>query len=82
MILLLIGKDGPESPRSWAIHVNTLYKWRKGWRREGEVVPASKKEPEDWSANEVLTLVLGTAGLNATELRAYCRERCLVPKQV
>ena len=28
------------------IHVITLYKWRKSWRLQGEVVPASEKEPE------------------------------------
>jgi transposase-like protein len=28
------------------IHVITLYKWRKTWRLQGEVVPASQKEPE------------------------------------
>ncbi|WP_432785352.1 transposase [Cyanobium sp. BSA11S] len=31
------------------IHVITLYKWRKTWRLQGEVVPASEKEPEGWS---------------------------------
>ena len=28
------------------IHVITLYKWRKAWRLQGEVVPASEKDPE------------------------------------
>ena len=32
------------------IHVATLYVWRKGWRLEGEVVPASHKDPEVWGA--------------------------------
>ena len=32
------------------IHVITLYKWRKTWRLQGEVVPASEREPEGWSA--------------------------------
>jgi transposase-like protein len=38
----------PPNPQSMAriseetgIHVATLYLWRKGWRLEGEVVPAS-----------------------------------------
>ena len=31
------------------IHVMTLYKWMKAWRLQGEVVPASEKEPEGWS---------------------------------
>ena len=51
------------------IHVITLYKWRKFWRLQGEVVPASEKEPEGWSAADKFTVVLETAGLNATELR-------------
>ena len=38
------------------------------------MVPASQKDPEGWSAVQ-FTVVLETAGLNATELSAYCRER-------
>ncbi len=64
------------------IHVITLYKWRKTWRLQGEVVPASEKEPNGWSAADKFTVVLETAGLNATELSAYCRERGLFPEQV
>ena len=64
------------------IHVMTLYKWRKAWRLQGEVVPASEKEPEGWSAADKFTVVLESAGLNATELSAYCRERGLFPEQV
>jgi transposase len=64
------------------IHVITLYKWGKALRLQGEVVPASEKDPEGWSATEKSTVVLETAGLNATELSAYCRERGLFPEQV
>ena len=64
------------------IHVVTLYNWRKGWRLQGEVVPAFEKEPEGWSTADKFTVVLETAGLNATELSAYCRERGLFPEQV
>jgi transposase-like protein len=64
------------------IHVVTLYNWRKTWRLQGEVVPASEKEPEGWSTADKFTVVLETAGLNATELSAYCRERGLFPEQV
>ena len=60
----------------------TLYKWRKAWRLQGEVVQASEKEPEGWSAADKFTVVLEAAGLNATELSAYCRERGLFPEQV
>ena len=64
------------------IHVVTLYNWRKSWRLQGEVVPASEKDPDGWSATDKFTVVLETAGLNATELSAYCRERGLYPEQV
>jgi transposase len=64
------------------IHIVTLYNWRKAWRLQGEVVPASEKEPEGWSAADKFTVVLETAGLNATELSAYCRERGLYLEQV
>jgi transposase-like protein len=26
-------------------HVVTLYRWRKAWRLDGQVVPASQKDP-------------------------------------
>jgi len=64
------------------IHVITLYKWRKTWRLQGEVVPASEKDPDGWSAADKFTVVLESAGLNATELSGYCRERGLFPEQV
>ncbi len=50
------------------IHVITLYKWRKAWRLPGEVVPASEKDPEGWSATDKFTVVVEVAGLNATKL--------------
>jgi septin family protein len=65
-----------------SIHVVTLYNRRKTWRLQGEVVPASEKDPEGWGATDKITVVLETAGLNATELSAYCRERGLFPEQV
>ncbi|WP_396103166.1 helix-turn-helix domain-containing protein [Cyanobium sp. Morenito 9A2] len=64
------------------IHAITLYKWRKTWRLQGEVVPASQKEQEGWSAADKFTVVLESAGLNATELSASCRERGLSPEQM
>ncbi len=46
------------------------------------MVLASEKEPEGWSAADKFTVVLKTAGLNATELSTYCRESGLYPEQV
>ena len=64
------------------IHLATLYAWRKAWRLQGEVVPASEKAPEGWRSADKFTVVLESAGLNATELGAFCRERGLYPEQV
>jgi len=63
-------------------HIVTPYHWRKAWRLQGEVVPGSEKDPEGWGANDKFTVVLETAGLNATELNTYCCERGLYPEQV
>jgi transposase-like protein len=64
------------------IHSATLYKWHQAWRLQAEAVPGSEKEAESWSAADKFTVVLETAGLNATELGGYCRERGLYPEQV
>ena len=64
------------------IHQATLYNWRKSWRLQGEVVPPSEKDPEGWTAADKFTVVLESAGFNAKELSAYCRERGLFPEQV
>jgi hypothetical protein len=67
------------------IHVINLCKWRKARRLQVEVVPASEKTPESWGAADKFTVVLETAGLNATELSTYCRycrERGLYPEQM
>ncbi len=56
-----------QSSKEFGIHVATLYNWRHNWRQQGEVVPASAKDPEGWSAAEKFTLVLETAELNATD---------------
>jgi len=57
-----------ETSQQLGIHVITLYKWRKAWRLQGEVVPATQKDPEGWGPADKFTVVLESAGLNATEL--------------
>lgn len=59
-----------------------LYKWRKALRLQGEVVPASQKDPEGLGSSDKFTVLLETAGLNSTELAVYCRERGLFPEQL
>ena len=68
--------------RELGIHQATLYKWRSTWRVQGDLVPASKKQPEGWSAADKFMVVVETAGFNSTELSSYCRERGLFQEQV
>jgi len=56
------------------IHQATLYNWGKIWRLQGEVVPALEKDLEGWAAADKFTVLVESAGFNATELCAYCRE--------
>jgi transposase-like protein len=56
-----------EIAQELGIHVITLYKWRKAWRLQGEMVPPSHKDPEGWGPADKFTVVLEAAGLNATE---------------
>jgi len=60
----------------------TLYKWRIAWRLQGEVVPATQKDPEGLGPTDKFTVVLESAGLNSTELSAYYRERGQFLEQV
>ena len=48
------------------IHQATLYKWRSTWRVRGDVVLASKKEPEGWSPADKFMVLVETADFNAT----------------
>ena len=51
------------------ISEQTLYNWLKRARREGAVVPGSRKRTSnDWSGEAKLAAVLETAGLNEAEL--------------
>ena len=46
-------------------------------------MPAPETDPEGWGASDKFTVVLETAGFNATpEISAYCRERGPYPEQV
>ena len=75
-------QDVPQISKELGIHRSTLYQWRSNWRLQAVVVPASEKDPDSWSAADKFTVVLETAGFNATELSSYCRERGLFLEQV
>lgn len=71
-----------EIARSTGIAVPTIYSWRHQWQKEGQLVPASGKAPEQWSAADKLAAVIQAAALSGTDLGAFCRQRGLYPKQL
>lgn len=68
--------------RSTGITSQTLYNWRSQWQKQGQLVPATSKPPEQWSAADKLAAVIQAAGLNGPDLGAFCRERGLYPRQL
>ena len=71
-----------EIARDTGITTQTLYNWRLQWQKQGQLVPATARPPEQWSAADKLTAVIQAAGLSGAELGSFCRERGLYPKQV
>ena len=68
--------------RDTGITAQTIYNWRSQWQKQGQLVPASPKPPEQWSAADKLAAVIQAAGLSGSDLGSFCRERGLYPKQV
>ena len=71
-----------EIARDTGVTAQTIYNWRSQWQKQGQLVPATSKPPEQWSAADKLAAVIQAAGLSGTELGSFCRERGLYPKQV
>ena len=68
--------------RETGISEPTLYAWRNRYRAEGQVVPADPSNPENWSGENKLAVVIETAPLNEQELAEYCRRKGLYPEQI
>ena len=64
------------------ISQKTLYKWRNQYRKEGKAVPADPSNPESWSGENKLAVVIETAALNKQELSEYYRRKGLYAEQV
>ena len=71
-----------EIARDTGVTAQTIYNWRSQWQKQGELVPATNRPPEQWSAADKLAAVIQAAGLSGTDLGSFCRERGLYPKQV
>jgi len=71
-----------EIARSTGITAQTIYNWRSRWQKQGQLVPATSKSPDQWGAADKLAAVIQAAGLSGTDLGAFCREQGLYPKQL
>ena len=71
-----------EIARDTGITTQTLYNWRIQWQKQGQLVPATTRPPEQWSAADKLAAVIQATGLSGPDLGAFCRERGLYPKQL
>ena len=68
--------------RKTGVAEQTLYNWRNRMRNQGKAVPADPKNPEQWSGENKLAVVIEVAALNEEELAAYCRRKGLYVEQV
>lgn len=68
--------------RDTGVSEQTLYNWRNRLRHEGKVVPADSSNPEKWSGENKLAVVIETAALNEEELAEYCRHKGLYAEQI
>jgi len=68
--------------RETGVSEQTLYNWRNRFRHEGRAVPADSKNPENWSGENKLAVVIETAALNEEQLAQYCRRKGLYVEQV
>jgi|SRR5690554_2011667 len=71
-----------EVSRETGVSEPTLYNWRNQFRRQGVAVPADPKNPDQWSGESKLAVVIETAALNEEELAAYCRRKGLYVEQI
>ena len=68
--------------RETGVSEQTLYNWRNRFRHEATAVPADPSNPEHWSGESKLAVVIETAALNEEELAEYCRRKGLYVEQV
>lgn len=72
----------PQLVKETGVSDVTLYKWRKEYRNRGIAVPADNSNPEHWSAEDKLAVVIETAAMNEVELGEYCRHKGLYVEQI
>jgi len=64
------------------ISEQTLRNWRNNARKEGKAAPGTDAVPDDWSTQDKFLIVVETAGMNASELAEYARQKGLYIEQI
>ena len=75
-------KTVAEVSRETGVSEQALYNWRNRIRAQGKAVPADGSNPESWSGENKLAVVVEAAGLNEEELAEYCRRKGLYVEQI
>ena len=60
----------------------TLYTWQKKALSQGIPVPGNGKNPDQWTPENQLAVIIETAALNEAELAEYCRKKGLFAEQI
>ncbi|WP_448217153.1 transposase [Endozoicomonas sp. 2B-B] len=60
----------------------TLYTWRKKALSQGIPVPGNGKNPDQWTPENQLAVIIETAALNKAEMAEYCRKKGLFAEQI
>ena len=60
----------------------TLYTWLAKAKQQGICVPSKKSNPNHWSAEKKLAIVIETSAMSEVEVNQYCRAKGLYPEQV
>ncbi len=62
-MMLPKAKSVGQGSRETGVSKQSLYNWRNKYRKEGKGVPADGSNPENWSGENKLAVVIEVAGL-------------------
>lgn len=71
-----------EFSQEHGVSKTTLYTWLKLHHLESTIPSSQPPNPNNWSGERKLSILLETASLNEQELSAYCREHGLYIEQI
>jgi len=75
-------KSVAQVSRETGVSALTFSQWRNRSRQEGHAVPADSANPEHWSGENKLAVVIETAVLNEAESAEYCLRKGLYVEQI